>query len=228
MRYKTLTLSLLLVATCFVGRAQVQYIPASIHRLSLSLGGGVTNLFGDLQTRVFKPAARGNFDYNFTPFISAGVEGQYGMFGGGDLSGAGKDGGLYSESNYWAVMANVRAGLGQILPTPENKFSELVGGIYLGTGVGFVKSDVRAIKNNSFVVNNGSITYSADDVVIPINLGINADLPIYRLGINLNFQYNIGTSDDLDGYTFNVKTNTDNDAYSFVSLAVRYYFGGTH
>lgn len=228
MKYKVFTLSILFVAAAYIGRAQIQYIPASIHRLSLTVGGGVTNLYGDLKTKVFKPAARGNFDYNFTPFISAGVEGQYGMLAGGDLNVSGKDGGLYSESNFWAVMANVRAGLGQILPVPQNKFSELVGGIYIGTGIGYVKSDVRSIKNNSFVMNNGSIRYDAGDVIIPINLGINADLPVYRLGINLNFQYNIGTSDALDGYDFHVRTNTDNDAYSFVSLAVRYYFGGTH
>lgn len=228
MRYKTLTLSLLFAAIFSIAHAQVQYIPASIHRLSLSLGGGVTNLFGDLQTKVFKPAARGNFDYNFTPFISAGVEGQYGLLAGGSTAATSKDAGLYSESTYWAVMANVRAGLGQILPTPENKFSELVGGIYLGTGIGYAKGDIKKIINSTFVMNNGTIRYDAGDVIIPINLGINADLPVYRLGINLNFQYNVGTSDALDGYDFHLSSNTDNDAYSFVSLAVRYYFGGTH
>lgn len=228
MIYKKLILSLLFVAVYYIGNAQIQYIPASIHRLSFTLGGGVTNLYGDLKTRVFKPAARGNFDYNFTPFISAGVEGQYGLFAGGNLDVSGKDGGLYSESNYWAVMANVRAALGQLLPVPENKFSELIGGIYLGSGVGYVKSDIRSIKNNTFVMSNGSIRYNTGDVIIPINLGINADLPVYRMGINLNFQYNIGTSDALDGYDFHVRSNTDNDAYSFVSLAIRYYFGGTH
>lgn len=231
MKSKFLFLCIFSLAVSASGFAQIQYIPASIHRFSISLGGGMTALFGDLKPKVFKPAARGNIDYNFTPFISAGIEGQYGTFAGGDIEPAGKTTGLYSQSNYYAVNANVRLGVGQFLPTPENRFSELLGGIYLGSGIGYVSSEVTTLVKKypySSTPLTGTFYVEANEILIPINLGVNMDLPVYRLGANLNFQYNITMSEALDGYDVNILSNNDNDGYGMVSLAIRYYFGGTH
>jgi hypothetical protein len=171
-------------------QAQIQYIPAGVHPFSISLGGGVTTTFGDLNKKVFRPAARGNFDYNITPHIATGIELQY----GGLASGAPDAGeGLYSKSSFWAANANIRLALGQFMPANERGFKQFLGGIYLGTGVGIVSSEVKEIvayypADGTPI--KGKIIDEAMELAVPVNIGLNIELPAYRLGANINYQHN--------------------------------------
>jgi len=196
--------------------AQLQYIPAAIHPFSIGFGAGFTTLYGDLEKNLHMPAYKGNLDYNITPYVSAGIEGQYGKMAQGYKT----EGGTYSEIHFYTANANIRAGLGQALK-PTNNFTQFISGLYIGSGVGYINSQVDKI----------STLFSADEylknqaVVVPINLGINEDLPIYKVVINLNYQYDVAFNDILDGYKPNVAANKNNDAYSLLSLSVKYCFG---
>lgn len=230
LKYLLLCVGLLASAPAF---SQIQYIPAAVHRFSIGLGGGITTLYGDLQKpKVICPAGKLNLDYNFTPFISAGIEGQYGKFAGGDAAPNGETFGLYSESNFIAVNANARLAVGQFLPVPDTKFQEILGGIYLGAGIGYINSEIQELSRAYSYAGNtqlvGTFHNEAEEIVIPLNAGLNFDLPVYRMGININYQYNLSTTEALDGYDVSILSNNDNDAYSFISVSVKYFFGGTH
>lgn len=228
---KRIYLLILTVMLALPGMAQIQYIPASIHWFSVSAGGGVTMLYGDLSKKVLMPAGKINFDYNFTPYISAGIEGQVGKLAEGDPDPQSEQFGLYSENSYFAFNANARLAIGQFLPTPENGFAELLGGIYAGAGIGYISSENKQlVRSYSYTSNflQGNFYTESEGIVYPLNFGVNYDLPVYRLGINLNFQYTFTGSEELDGYDIAVLNNNDNDAYSLISLSVRYFFGPTH
>lgn len=224
-----LFLLLIPILTAFKTDAQVQYIPASSQKFALAIGGGVTHTFGDLKTTVFKPAARLNFDYNIGHYISTGIEAQVGMLASGSETISAKSEGLYSESNFYAVNANIRAGLGSVIDESASGFAKFASGIYVGAGLGIYSGEIQSITTHYPSDNKpikGTIIYETTEMVFPVNLGLNIDLPVYRLAANINYQYNFTTEDALDGYIFYVNSNNDNDAYGFLSVALRYYFGG--
>lgn len=228
---KNIFIFIFIISTVQIASAQIRYIPAGAHPFSISLGGGVTTTFGDLNRKVFKPALRGNLDYNITHFISAGIEGQYGSIAGGTHEVGGRSEGLYSESKFYAVNANIRAGLGEVISKAAlRKVSQFVSGLYIGTGIGIVNAEVTEIVRNypGPVLTgpiNGNVIEEANEVLIPINIGLNIELPVYRLSANINLQYNQTFSETLDGYDFDVSSNKSNDAYSMASIVLRYYLG---
>lgn len=207
--------------------AQARAIPAASQRLSLTVGGGVSTLFGDLQKKTVRPAFRGNFDYNFTPFVSAGAEFQIGGLAAGDKDPKGKTSGLFTAGSYTAFNANLRIAIGQFLPMPQTKGAEILGGIYLGSGMGVVMSSRKTlVRNYSYTDKPLAANFydKAREVVVPVNLGINMDLS-YHVGLNMNLQYNFTTTEKLDGYDFITTENEHRDAYGMASLAIRFYFG---
>lgn len=207
--------------------AQARQIPAASQHLSITVGGGVSTLFGDLQKKTVRPAFRGNFDYNFTPFVSAGAEFQVGGLAAGDKDPKGKTSGLYTAGSYTAINANIRMAIGQFLPMPQTKGAEILGGIYVGSGMGIVMSNRKTlVRSYSYTDKPLAANFydNAREVVVPLNIGINMDLS-YHVGLNMNFQYNFTTTEKLDGYDFIVNKNEHDDAYGMASLAIRFYFG---
>jgi hypothetical protein len=210
--------------TCFGSNkatAQVEYIPAAAHPFSLSLGGGFTNMYSSITKKNFQPAGVGDFSYNFTPYISVGIEGQRGYLAEGENDNI-KVGPEYSKSIFYAANVNARVGLGQWLDK-NNYVTQTLGGLYLGTGVGYLNNSVLNVKYIYVPDDNNTITYKTQTIIVPFNVGLNEDLPIYKMGVNINWQYNFTNVNGLDGFNFN--GHHFKDGYSLLSLSICYYFG---
>lgn len=227
MKSKITFIAVILSALTTTLFAQRHFMPAASHRLCLSVGGGTTMMFGDLKKKVIKPAFKGNFDYNFTPFISAGVEVQAGSLAGGDKDVNGTTSGLYSHSKYTAANANIRLSLGQFFPETQNKFANFIGGAYLGSGMGYIRSNAKMLVRKYSYSDGalpGTFHQQASEIIVPVNVGINMDLS-YHIALNLNYQHNFTSSEALDGYDIDIKSNKRDDSYGMISIGLRFYFG---
>jgi hypothetical protein len=236
MRAKRVFLSLLSIFFITEANAQVQYLPPTVHRLTLSLGGGVTTLFGDVPyAKPFNPAGRLNLDYNITPFIAVGVEGQYGRLSEGEKEKMVEGNkALFMENTYYTGNVNARVSIGQFNRYTSTELGRFLNNIYLGTGLGYL----RATNENLTTVFPESgkpidyIEYEAEEWIVPINLGINLDIPGIlgerTITANVNYQFNQALGESLDGYNFNryIHKVSQRDAFGFLSVAVRFHFGG--
>ncbi len=211
---------------CFsiVAEAQISYITPTARSFGIGVGGGVTLLQGDVDDLNPAPAGRVNLEYNITPFINIGVEGQLGKLSSGEE----RPNDRYSRVNFKAANVNIRFASGQFF---RNKLrpGNILGGLYAGVGLGFVSSEVEEI---GAVVNNEAIkgiVLESNALTVPLNLGINLDLPSllgrHNLIANINYQYNFVQGEELDGYAYKSEANLSFDGYSFISLGLKYNFG---
>ncbi len=213
----------------FKSNAQINYIPAAARQYCVSVGGGVTVLLGDTKKLKFGPAARLNFDNNITPFTSFGLEAQYGGMEGGEKPD-GKIFKLYSKNTFFAINLNARVSLGQFRKIAKSKFQRGINGLYIGTGIGVVSSQVKDMIRDDPRTGQplNSTQLNATQMLVPVNIGINIELPkfigLYNTMFNINYQHNFVFGDYLDGYNLAVG-NKYKDAYGFLSVALRYNFG---
>jgi hypothetical protein len=235
MNIKHSIFTLLCALACSSSIAQIQSMPAASHNFTVGVGGGATELFGDFATGITKYAGRVYIDYNFTPFITAGIEGQYGSLGAK---------GYYEDPNhrigkisivniYNAADANVHLAVGQFLDyqDEQSKIMELVGGIYIGTGIGMINSNTTpTIIRNPGAKGDPLVGFhnTSSDIFIPANIGINIPLPrifgIPDLLLNINGQDNYVFSAYADGY-HSPTSHSSSIAYVFVSAGLSFSFG---
>lgn len=211
--------------------AQVQYIPSTAHRFTVSAGGGITYMFGDLGNPIMEYAGKASIDYNITPFFSAGIEGQAGMLSskGIYLDPNRKVGNIKQLGNYYAADANARLELGQFLQhSIQTGFIRVLDGIYVGTGFGVISTNNKATIIKNPEPNNAPLQGFHDNntaCFIPVNVGINVGLP-KNFAAFLNIEENFGLSDYIDGY--HSAYSSSNDIYAFISAGFRFSFGPVH
>lgn len=216
------------------GYAQLSYVPSTAFRYNAGAGVGFTTVYGDLPVRKAAPAGRLYFDYRVKEFITIGAEAQAGLFSNGVKNAQPTEGkyrrdvawGLYSQANYISVNINSKVYVGQFNDETEG-VSALLNNIYAGLGVGYIMSNtsdvVTEFPGRKEVVK--SPVMSSSGITIPLNLGVDVELPVSNLSFNLNYQISFTTSDGLDGYSFtgsNVK-----DAYGLLCIGLKYHFGPT-
>jgi hypothetical protein len=230
MKIKSLIFILLCTFVHQAATAQIQYMPSTAHRFTVSIGGGVTDLFGDLTTPIMEFAGRANLDYNITPFLSAGIEGQIGTLSskGVYLDPNRKVGYIKEVTDYNAENINVRLALGQFLTHHiQTGFVRVIDGIYVGTGVGVINSanTPTIIKNPE--PNSPLLGYHDNSTTcyIPVNVGINISLP-KNFVFNVNIQEGFALGDYVDGY--HSAYSQSDDIYAFVSAGFRFNFGQIH
>lgn len=222
---------LIFILLCFLMHtasiAQIQYIPSTAHRFTVSAGGGVTYMFGDLTKTIMEYGGKASIDYNVTPFFSAGIEGQVGTLSSeGAYLDPNHDAGYIKQlANYYAADANVRLELGQFLRhSIQTGFIRVLSGIYVGTGVGFINTTNKATVIQNPEPGNPLQGFHTTNtaVFIPVNAGINVGLP-KNFTVFLNLEENFGLNDYIDG-CHSTKSNR-NDVYAFVSAGFRFNFG---
>ncbi|WP_255431196.1 hypothetical protein [Pedobacter sp. N36a] len=210
------------------------FIPAkaqtNFYKISAGGGFGVTQSFTDLKKHAFGLAGYGVIDYYFSPFISAGLEGQVGQINGGDVKtdAAGRQ----FINSYKAFNLNTKFGLGTLIDFRQGGFTNTIKGLYLGAGIGAVMNSVNNVRNSSAEQENPYPgTDKSTDLVVPINLGINFYFPdrsgYCRYILNFNYQSSLTLGEGLDGYdnsSVNFKTGNA-DIYTYFSLGMRYQFG---
>jgi hypothetical protein len=221
------TLLCLLMATS--GFAQ-----SNFYKLSLGGGVGVTQSFTDVEKHGLGGSIYGTADYYFTPFISLGVEGQVGQINGGNVKTDPNQ--RQFINNYKSATVNGKIFLGNFIDYNYSQSSNLIKGIYVGSGIGIIKNSMKDIQRYK-VDSNGIRVYKfpgQDDsynVDIPLNIGLNiyfADYNgNYRYTLNVNFQTNVTIGEGLDGYNDSsvIFRNNNPDFYNFMSVGIKYNFG---
>lgn len=203
---------------------------SNFYKLSVGAGGGFTVGYGDLRSQSMSPAVVGNAEFYFTPYVSAGVEGQLGRIKSGDTTA----GYAHYNNKYKAASVYARLAAGAFMnhtyrPTTLKK---LVRGVYVGTGIGLLRNNITdrypAINVNPRVDQGKRASW---DAFIPLNVGINYGISekngYERFVINLNYQGNLTFGEGMDGFDQNplFVQNTSRDIYTFTSIGIKYKFG---
>lgn len=222
---KKINLLFLVLFASISASAQYNY-----YKFSAGAGLGITQYFGDVAENPIKKAITTSLDYNINPFVSAGIEYQFGSITGGDsVNNAHK---RYFLNKYSAIIANGRIQLGQVVDADQGTVLYALRGVYLGTGIGFISNKmdpvVRVQPGTGYVFPGED---KSSNLLIPANIGINFDIPdqwgFTRYKVGLNYQFNVTFGEGLDGYNdppIKFKNNNP-DMYGFASVSVKICFG---
>ncbi|HIX53406.1 MAG TPA: outer membrane beta-barrel protein [Candidatus Sphingobacterium stercoripullorum] len=222
------TTKVFLFVVMFVCVSQLSMAQFNRH-LNIGAGGGVNHSYTDFKTNQSNFSGHLDVDYLITPFISVGVHGQKGKLEG---DSKGWDTQVGFQNDYTAFNANAKLRLGQFLALSsdynneilmDDFFNHLLSNIYIGSGVGFIKNNID-LDHNALPQDLQDPAILGDkkstEFIIPINFGI--DIPLggqpgkAQWAVNLNYQHNISSSDNIDGLI-----NRKNDHFSYLSLGVR-------
>ncbi len=228
LKFSLTTIVLLLLANFSI--AQSNYF-----KLSWGLGAGPNYSFTDVIKGSWGYTTYGTLDYNLTPFITAGLEAQYGMVQGGNIETD-----RYNRqyiNHYSSITANVKFMLGEFVNYYKSDFLYSIRGLYAGFGVGAINNkivDVVRYRPN-YSNDPGYGPFPGQDkslnLAVPLNLGINFFINdgygYTRYVINLNAQTNVTFGEGLDGYDdpSNKFKNYSPDIYNAYTIGIKYYFG---
>ncbi|WP_316850002.1 hypothetical protein [Pedobacter agri] len=212
------------------------FAQSNYFKWSWGLGGGANYSKTDVVEGNWGYTAAGEINYHFTPFVTAGLEGQYGMVQGGDIVTDPHN--RQFVNKYTSVTANFKVQLGEFVNYDRRPFWEAIKGAYLGLGVGVINNNITDIvryKPDWAAVDPGYGPFPGVDkgvnLIVPINLGlnyyINDGYGYVRYVINFNAQSNFTFGEGLDGYNDPPTKfrNYDPDTFNVYSLGVKYFFG---
>jgi hypothetical protein len=205
----------------------------------LGVGGGVSIL----ATHFDKNPPGADFkiiaDYDFNPYTSIGIEGDFGELAGTDT----KNKYYYPKVKgmYQAGDLNLKVGVGQFYDfEADNTLLEALKRIYLGVGGGMVHSGIKPDYNFQNPNAPGPQKVPTTNTIYPLAcayFGTKIDLPIAssnRLELNPNFKYVYVASQVFDGYLpygpplasspNQFSSNKVQDYYFVVSLSLKYKF----
>lgn len=197
----------------------------------LRIGGGVGGaaLVTHYNNNPIQLVYIGNLDYNFNPYFSVGIQGEYGTLKGVDDYSPHHQYYTSSTNRYRAVNFNVRAGLGLIDDFyPKNAFQDAVKRIYIGVGYGVMKDRI------TFTYDPSRAQYAYGEVhpydyvrVVPFSLGTYIDLPNIlgndKLEINPNYQFTYMPSMYSDGFISSQYSHLKG-FYNMVSVTLKLKF----
>lgn len=228
---KAAYLTLLLVFTGSFCFAQSNYF-----NMSLGFGGGINNSYTDVKEGSFGYTTYGTFDFHITPFVTLGLEGQYGLIQGGDIETDPNN--RQFVNKYTALSANVKLMLGQVVDYYQSEFLYNIRGLYVGLGIGVVNNNITDIvryKPSWAASNPGYGPFPGEDkslnLLVPLNLGfnyyINDGYGYMRYIINFNAQSTFTFGEGLDGYNdLNTKfKNFSPDVYNTYTIGFKYMLG---
>ncbi|WP_421945487.1 hypothetical protein [Pedobacter sp.] len=223
--------SIFLLAVANFSSAQSNYF-----KWSYGFGAGPNYSKTDVQEGNWGYTIYGTIDHHFTPFLTGGLEAQYGMVQGGDIETD-----LHNRqfvNKYNGINANVKLMLGELIDYNKTNFLYSIRGLYAGIGIGAVKNkitDIVRYKPSWAAYDPGYGPFPGKDkgvdLWVPINFGmnfyINDGYGYVRYVINVNAQGNFTFGEGLDGYNdpSTKFKNYDPDTYNVYSVGLKYYFG---
>ncbi|WP_293784488.1 hypothetical protein [uncultured Pedobacter sp.] len=227
---KAIYITLLLV---FIG--SFSFAQSNYFKMSFGLGGGINKSYADVKGGLGH-TIYGVFDFHITPFVTVGLEGQYGMVQGGDIVTDPHNRQFVNQ--YKALSANVKLMLGEVVDYDKSEFLYNIRGLYAGLGVGIIDNNITDIvryKPSWAASNPGYGPFPGEDksleLMIPLNFGfnyyINDGYGYMRYVININAQTNFTFGEGLDGYNDSRSKfrNNSPDVYSTFTIGFRYMFG---
>ncbi|MES2417779.1 MAG: outer membrane beta-barrel protein [Bacteroidota bacterium] len=192
------------------------FAQSNFYKFSAGGGYGITLTFADAKKTSLSMAGYGNLDYYLTPYLTLGFEVQKGKLKGGEERDLTK-----FKNNYFTTAMNTKIHAGEFMTRQDlnNVFLNSIRGLYVGVGVGLIKSNVTNRRENSGGINK--------DVIFPFSAGINFYFQNHwdysRFILNLSVQSTTSLEDGMDG-DLNPFSNF-NDIYSFFSIGFKYNFG---
>jgi hypothetical protein len=206
-------------------------------RLSLGVGIGFANLFGNFPTSVTTPAARMGIGSRITPGLIVGVETFFGQLASKQNPNHWTATGFSETGSFAAVDVNGKITLGDYMKYPDRFWKRLVSGIYVGSGFGVVHVSNTAFSgqfSSNNVEDNINLRrglFTKKDVTstyIPLNLGLRYHLGNF-LGTNttqlmLNYQINYSYSNYLGCFSVpsSVARNLSNDCYTVITIGLSF------
>lgn len=203
---------------------------SNFYKLSIGGGIGYTHSFTDLEKRDFDLAGYGTLEYHFTPFFSFGGQLQKGQIVGGSVETDPHE--RQFVNSYTSATLNGKLSLGAFIDYSRNSFSNIAKDLYVGAGAGVIHNKMKSIARIQ-----GSTGYvfpgrdSSNDIVFPLDLGLNVYFRSYsgmpRVALNFNIQTNITVGEGLDGYDDSsvIFKNNSPDIYNYYSVGIKYHFG---
>lgn len=224
-------ISLLLI---FIGN--FSFAQSNYFKMSYGFGGGLNKSYTDVYKGGYGYTAYGVFDFHVTPFVTVGLEGQYGMVQGGDIVTD-----LHNRqfvNKYTTISANVKLMLGELVDYDKSEFLYNIRGLYTGIGIGAVNNNITDIvryKPSWAAVDPGYGPFPGKDkslnLLVPLNFGFNYFIydgyGYMRYIININAQSNFTFGEGLDGYNDSSTKfkNYSPDVYNAYTIGFKYMFG---
>ncbi len=213
--------------------AQIGY---NYDQYSLGLGISSVKIHGDLNKAFNQTAYNVNLNYHFTPFVTFGVEGQFGKLASGNADTAKVYYGEQSSNKYTAVIFHADVQLGEFINYSDDFSSipiltKILNGaknIYVGTGAGVIFNKMDYINRVDF--NDPNIILpgldKSSELLVPVRIGY--EYKIYnaydepKIRIDLGYQANFSFGDNMDGF----KSGSSNDWYSQITFGIKIGIGG--
>ncbi|MEO6521693.1 MAG: hypothetical protein ABIN91_08445 [Mucilaginibacter sp.] len=217
---------IILILTVQQASAQVDYsFGLNKKGFRLGIGVGLSTINTHYQSNPAQIVGVGSLDYDFNPYFSIGLEAQ-----GGYLKGVDKLGHLYyqtSKNQYLDANINFRVAIGLISDFyAKNNFQDIVKNIYIGAGVGRLRT------SNTFTIYPSQVPPQYTMPILqmwsfPFNLGTNINIRgssgADRFSINPNFQFSYVNNYYLDGYRTSDFSHLKG-FYKLTSVRVKYKF----
>ena len=197
---------------------------------SIGAGYGITIAKAGEETLTSSNAVNLNLAYQFTPFFSLNLEGQFGTLTSGDALHD-----TYAKqfvNNYNAIILHADLQLGELIDYSQSRFLNGVKNFYMGTGLGLIANKIGSIQTLSRDTNFKAVfgyLPSSSNILIPLRVGYEFkifnryDEPQYRFDLNYNFNTAFGTG--LDGY-INPYSSTPK-YYNYLSASFKFSFGSS-
>ncbi|MCZ4243288.1 hypothetical protein [Pedobacter punctiformis] len=225
--------SLAIVLLCSI---QFSWAQSNYFKWSAGIGGGINHTKTDVYKGGWDYTVYGTIDYHFTPFVTGGIEAQYGELKGGSIVTDPHN--RQFVNKYSSVAISGKAMLGEFVDYEQSKTLNALKGLYAGIGIGVVNNNMTYIvryKPSWAAFDPGYGPFPGKDkslnLWVPLNLGINFFINdgygYVRYAINVNAQSSFTFGEGLDGYNDPVTQfkNFDPDTYTVYSVGVKYFFG---
>ncbi|MVN20025.1 hypothetical protein [Mucilaginibacter arboris] len=203
-----------------------------------SLGAGISSvkIHGDLHKSYSQAAYNVNFNYHYTPFVTFGVEAQFGKLASANADTTKSYYGEQSTNKYTAIMFHADVQLGEFINYNDDFsaipiLTKILNGaknIYVGTGAGVIFNKMDYINRQDYYDPNFSIggLDKSNELIIPVRIGY--EYKIYnaydepQIRIDLGYQANFSVGDNMDGF----KSGRYGDWYSQLTLGLKIGIGG--
>nr|WP_199157395.1 hypothetical protein [Pedobacter sp. ASV2] len=229
-------LKITFLAITFLCSLQYSSAQSNYFKWSGGIGAGINHSSTDVYKGSWGHTFYGVIDHHFTPFLTGGIEAQYGLIQGGDIVNDPHNRQFVNE--YSSVALSGKAMIGEFINYERNDFLNYIKGLYVGLGVGVINNNLTQVvryKPSWAKIDPNYGPFPGKDksvnLWVPLNLGINFFIndaygyPRYIINVNAQSNYTFG--EGLDGYddpTTKFK-NYDPDTYNVYSIGVKYFFG---
>jgi hypothetical protein len=241
---KKLILLFLFVFSLVLAKAQMGY---NYKEFGIGLDVNYERGYTNLNRQLEHVGANINFIYNYSPYIPATAELQFGTLSGGGLIPKQDRYGREYTNNYEAFLLHVDFQLGEVIDYSQSGVLNILKNFYFGTGAGFVFNSVTVQRTNIYygetlpdgetAPNYGPPTYvfpgsnSSINLDIPLRFGYEFKLYNYFnepfIALDIGYVHSLVFGEGLDGYddpSSKFKNNATNQ-YRQIQVGIKFYFG---